>query len=143
MAFIWEGSSKGDIISYNDIREVRDNVDEVDDNPACISHNVTYHDGHFITEYGTHYTGNDLTQRTSNLASPYYLGNDTSHRIGHRTTYNASVWAANYVTANCVTYYLSQDTTPHNSSNRASPHYTSVRSPHNSVVQTTHNWSHK
>ena len=143
MAFIWDGSSKGDRVTYADIKEVTDHVDEVDDDPACITHNVAYHDGHFITEDGIHYTGNDLTQRTSNLSSPYYLGNDTSHRIGHNTTNNSVDRAGHYVTAHFTTYYISRDTTPHNSSNRASPHYTSVRSPHNAVVQTTHNSIHK
>lgn len=131
MAFIWDSVSKDDIIKYDHIKEVTDNVDIVHDDPACISHNVTYHNGHLNMYDGTHYIGNDLTQRTGNLASPYYVGNDLSHLTGHRNLPHHSVDRSlpHYVTYRGI-HYISQDTSPHNTTNRTS-HLTVVRNPHN------------
>lgn len=133
MAFIWDSVSKDDIIKYDHIKEVTDNVDIVHDDPACISHNVTYHNGHLNMYDGTHYIGNDLTQRTGNLASPYYVGNDLSHLTGHRNLPHNSVNRAPHYATYMSTHYISQDTTPHNAT---------VRNSHLTVIRSVHNWNY-
>jgi len=94
MSFDWIEISVGDIIRKAHIDELRDNIDYIKDNEACITYKNGVLNGHHSNED----TGEYTTYESTN-----YSGNDGTHRVheysGQNNTYQDGAKAGVYSSA--------------------------------------------
>ena len=87
MAFTWNEQTISVTKEY--IAEVRNNIDSIDSNIACLTNKVTYYNGHLSENLGTKYATNNTTQNVTDKTS--HNGNyDSSDRISYNASYDGT-----------------------------------------------------
>jgi len=90
MGFVWsESISAGEIILYNVLQEIRDKVDSIKDNLACVSHDTTDLTGHCTGELANYNSG-VLTSENVTADNALYNSNLNSFDNGVNTSNDAS-----------------------------------------------------
>lgn len=99
MSFIWKEVKQ--TIEYETIKEIRDNVDSIYDNIACITHRYVDKGIHYVsycstqkskdwgTHHGTHRDGVKVTDEATNNSS-YCSTQNVSAKTTHRSGLNTS-----------------------------------------------------
>lgn len=87
MAFTWNEQTISVTKEY--IAEVRNNIDSIDSNIACLTNKVTYYNGHLSVNLGTKYATNNTTQNVTDKTSHNY-SYDSSDRSSHRGSHDGS-----------------------------------------------------
>lgn len=101
MAFTWNEQTISVTKEY--IVEVRNNIDSIDSNIACLTNKVTHYNGHLASYLGTKYTTNNTTQNVTDKTIHYYSydssdkNHDGSYNGGHKGGHNSGHYGSQVI----------------------------------------------
>lgn len=117
MAFTWNEQTISVTKEY--IVEVRNKIDSIDSNIACLTNKVTYYNGHLSVNFGTKYSADNATQNVTDKTSHNYSYDssdrnhdgsyDGSYKGGHMSGYDSSNYTTQVISD--FSSYLNSDDT--------------------------------